>query len=189
MDFLGPFHAQIVHTPIALIIFSLAFDVVGRALDSDWWRKASMVLLVVGTLGAVAAVLSGEAASDRVEDRQGVPERVVDGHGDMGKLTMWIAGGAVVARLVEPAAGAARTAVGIVALLLQLAASITVGITGHRGGNLVFQQGAGVEIDGKLITHPGAKPEAGEGAKVEHAGTRAGGGDHEAREAGGKDGD
>ena len=165
MDLLGPYHPQIVHAPIALLIFSLAFDLVGRALDSDWWRKASLALLVVGTLGSAAAVLSGSAVADRVEDRQGVPERLVDGHENMGKLSLWIAGGALAARLVEAGAGAARTAVGVVALLLQFAAAITVGIAGHRGGNLVLHQGAGVEIDGKLITHPGAKPAPGEGVK------------------------
>ena len=103
MEFLSSFHPQIVHFPIALIIFSLVFDLVGRALDSEWWRKASLAMLVVAVLGGAAAVLTGEQVSEKAEERQGIPEATVDAHGDMGKLAAWLAGGALVARLGETA--------------------------------------------------------------------------------------
>ena len=164
MEFLSTFHPQIVHFPIALIIISLAFDVVGRATDSGWWRKASLALLVVAVLGGAAAVFTGERVSDTAEERQGIPEAVVDAHGDMGKLAAWLAGGALVARLVENGVGSARALVGVVALLLQLGAAVMVGIAGHRGGKLVYEHGAGVTINGQLLRAPGAKPEAGEAA-------------------------
>ena len=162
MDFLGPFHPQIVHTPIVLIIFSLVFDLVGRATDSAWWRKASLALLVFAVIGGVAAVLSGEPASEVAENRQGIPESVVERHEDAGKIAAWLAGGALVARLVENSAGPARTVVGVLALLLQLCSAGAVGVAGYRGGKLVQERGAGVSINGQLIRAPGARPETGE---------------------------
>lgn len=164
MDFLGPFHTQLVHFPIALIIVSLLFDVVGRATDSAWWRKASLALLVFAVIGGAVAVLSGEPASEVAENRQGIPESTVERHEDMGKIAAWLAAGALAARLVENSVGSARVLVGGLALLLQLAAAVTVGIAGHRGGMLVQQHGAGVAINGQLIRAPGAKLEGGEAA-------------------------
>jgi uncharacterized membrane protein len=161
MEFLSQFHPQIVHFPIVLLILSLAFDVVGRATDSTWWRKASLALLVIAVLGGVAGVLTGERVSEKAEERQGIPEAVVDAHGDMGKLATWFACGALAARLVENGLPSARTLVGVVALLLQLGSALAVGLAGYRGGKLVYEHGAGVTIDGKLIRAPGAKPEAG----------------------------
>jgi len=168
MLFQVPLHPLIVHFPVVLIIMSALFDLVGRATDASWWRKASLALLVAGVLGGVAAVLTGESASDIAEKRQGIPEATVEHHEDVAKLSIWIAGGALAARLVEVAGGPARGLIGGLALLLQLASAITIGIAGHRGGMLVYRHGAGVEIAGQLVREPGAKPEAGEGD--EHAG-------------------
>jgi uncharacterized membrane protein len=160
MEFLGPFHTQIIHFPIVLILLSLAFDVVGRATDSAWWRKASMALLVLAVLAGAAAVLSGEPASEVAEHRQGIAEALVDKHGDMGKMAAWFAIGALVTRLVENSVVSGRRLIGGLALLLQLAAAIAVSVAGHRGGMLVRNHGAGVSIDGRLIRAPGATPEA-----------------------------
>ena len=63
MDVLGQFHPQIVHTPVALLVFSAFFAIVGRLFDREWVRKASVLLLVFGFLGAFAAVQSGQAGT------------------------------------------------------------------------------------------------------------------------------
>ena len=175
MEFLSQFHPQIVHMPIALLVFSLLFDLVGRATDSDWWRKASLAMLVIAVLGCVAAVLTGEQVSEKAEGRQGISEAVVDSHGDMGKIAAWLAGGALAARLVENGVGPVRGLVGVVALLLQLGAAVAVGIAGHRGGQLVYEHGAGVSIDGRLLRAPSAAPEAGKGAAPDSVKAPAGG--------------
>jgi uncharacterized membrane protein len=168
MQLLGPFHPQIVHFPIALLVFSALFDLVGRATDSAWWRKASMAMLIVAVAAGVAAILTGEFVGDRAEELQKIPEATVDAHGDVAKIAIWIAGGALVARLVEGGVGAARAVVSLVALLLQLAAAVTIGVAAHRGGKLVYRHGAGVSIEGKLIRHAGATERPGGQGAGEH---------------------
>ena len=165
MEALAPFHPAIVHTPIALIIVGAIFELVGRALDREWWRKAAFAMLIVGVLAAGLAVLSGREAEENVE-RQGVAQHAIEEHEEMALLTLWLGLGAVVTRAVAGRLGPVRAAVAGLALLLHLAAAITVGVTGFRGGSLVFEHGAGVKMGGTLVENPeGEKAE-----KAEHEG-------------------
>lgn len=150
MEFLAPFHPQITHGPIVLIIVAFLFEIAGRLLDRDWWRKAAFAMLVLGVVGAYLAVQSGEAASEGVE-KQGVPERTVDAHGDLGKLALWFGLGAVVARAIAGRMGPVRAAVSGLGLALHLVAAVTVGIAAHRGAQLIFEHGAGVKLHGRLL--------------------------------------
>jgi len=153
MEALAPFHPAIVHTPIALIIVGAAFELLGRALDWDWWRKAAFAMLVVGVLGAGLAVLSGRAAEEGAE-RQGVAKHAIHEHEETAQLALWLGLGAVVTRAVAGRLAAVRTAVAGLALLLHLAAAVAVGIAGFRGGMLVFEHGAGVKMGGTLVENP-----------------------------------
>jgi uncharacterized membrane protein len=153
MEFLGPFHPQIVHTPIVMLVFSPLFMLIGRFTDSAWWRKAAFAMLVIGVVGSFLAWRSGDAVGERVE-RAGVPESAVDAHEDMGKVSMYLAGGALLLLLVSMRVKKGKGAIETVALLLQIGAAVTVGIAGHRGGILVYDHGANVKA-----THPtGALP-------------------------------
>ena len=160
MDFLGQFHPQIVHTPVALLIFSALFAIAGRLFDREWVRKASVLLLVFGFLGSFAAVRSGHFAHEVPEREQGVSEEAIDEHGERGERTMYLAGGALAAVIVASRlTGQAATAVGGLALVLQLLAAVAVGFTGHAGGKLVYEHGANVRVGGVLVKHPGAREE------------------------------
>ena len=160
MDALGPFHPQIVHTPIALLVFSAFFAIVGRLFDREWVRRTSVLLLVFGWLGAWVAVKSGGPAHRVPEHKQGVPEEAIDGHAELGRYTMWTAGAAVAAyALTTRMTGSAASAVTALALLLQIAAAVLVGVTGLRGGRLTYDYGANVRIGGVLVKNPGARDE------------------------------
>jgi len=150
MEFLAPFHPQITHAPIVLIIGGLVFELAGRALDRDWWRKAAFAMLVLGVIGAFLSVQSGTAAGGHAE-KQGVPEQAVDAHGRMGKLTLWFGLGAVVARALAGRMGPLRAAFSGLGLVLHLVAALAVSITAHRGGQLVFEHGANVKLHGRLL--------------------------------------
>src|SRR5438477_8342118 len=149
MDFLGPYHPLIVHTPVALLIFSFAFELAGRAMDSVWMRKAGLTLLVIGVLGGIAAIYSGEAASEVAEKKQGIPEATVDHHAEVAKISVWLGLGALAARGIAAAMPAGAAPVALVAFLLHGASATSVGIAGYRGGQLVFKHAAGVHLNGQ----------------------------------------
>jgi len=152
VNFLGPLHPQIVHTPIVLIIFSAFFAVLGRLMDRDWLKKTSVVLLVFGFLGAFLAVQSGKPAHRVPEHQQGVPEQDIDTHEMLGERTMYLSGLALLAIFAASRLkGGAASAVGGLALILQLLAAGCVAYTGYLGGKLVFEHGANVKVDGQLV--------------------------------------
>lgn len=152
MQWLGQYHPQIVHTPIALLVFSAFFAIVGRLFDRDWVRKASVLMLVFGFLGAFLAVRSGLITHPVPEHQQGVPEAQIDDHGAAGQWALYLSGAALAAmvltsRLPAPAGGA----VGALALVLQIMAAAAVSLAGLRGGKLVYEHGAHVRIHGQLV--------------------------------------
>lgn len=159
MDVLGQFHPQIVHTPVALLVFSAFFALVGRLFDREWVRKASVLLLVFGFLGAFAAVQSGQAAHRVPEHDQGVPEHEIDEHADAGRWVLWVSGAAIVAYAAAAKAPAnAAGALSGLALVLQLMAAAAVGVTGFRGGELTYHYGANVRVGGQLVKSPAGAP-------------------------------
>ena len=144
MDSLGAFHPAIVHTPVALIIIGAGFELVGRALHREWWRKAAFAMLIVGVLGAGLATLSGHAAGEAAE-HQGLAKHAIEEHEEVAQLALWLGVAAVLTRAVAERLAAARLAVASLALVLHLATATAVGIAGFRGGQLVFEHGVGVK--------------------------------------------
>ena len=147
-----PLHPIIVHTPIALLMFSALFALVGRLMDRDWVRKAAMLMLVIGFLGAIAANLSGNAAEELVEEHQGVPAAPLEDHETAGRWVMFVSGAAVLAYgASQLARGGARSALGVVGLVLQLMAAAAVVRAGALGGELVYHHAAGVSVNGQPV--------------------------------------
>jgi len=152
LSFLGPFHPQIVHTPIVMLIFSALFALVGRLTEREWLKKASVVMLLFGWLGAFLAVQSGKPAHRVPEHQQGVPEAAIDTHAMVGKRTMWLSGLALLALFgAARLKGGAASALGGLGLVLQLLAAGAVGFTGYLGGKLTYEHGANVKVDGQLV--------------------------------------
>jgi uncharacterized membrane protein len=158
-DFLGPFHPQIVHIPVALLIFSAFFAIVGHAMDRDWLKKTAVLLLVVGFLGAFLAEQSGKPAHRVPEHDQGVPEEAIDEHQNAAAWVTRTAGGALlVLAIATRLKGGVRTAATGLALLLQVMTAVAVGRTAYLGGRLTYEHGANVKVDGQLVKSATAKP-------------------------------
>jgi len=170
LSFLGPFHPQIVHTPVALLIFSAFFAILARLFDRDWLKKTSVLLLVFGFLGAFLAEQSGKPAHRVPEHEQGVPELDIDTHAAAAKYVTWTAGLALLALGVATRVrGGFASALSVLALVLQIMSAVAVGRTAYLGGKLVYDHGANVKVDGVLVksAHAEVKPEGGPGH--EHA--------------------
>ena len=158
----SPIHPALVHFPVALILVSLLFTLIGRALDRDWWRKAAAAMLVLGVLGLVAAYLTGGPAGDAAE-KLGVAEQAVDDHEKGAVFSLWFGIATVVAMAAAGRVKKAAAALGGLALLLHFLTAATVSVTAYRGGKLVFEHGAAVKVNGQPVTH--AKPGEGHGER------------------------
>jgi uncharacterized membrane protein len=139
-------HPLLVHFPIALLITAAALDLVGWAFRRNTpLREAATVLYVAGTGAALAAYVTGRAAS-QILWFPGMAQAVVREHWDWAFRTVWFFSMMTAVRLLllRPSRRDPSPA-----LIAALALSGLVGIgllieTGDRGGRLVYQHGVGV---------------------------------------------
>ena len=144
-DWAPNIHPLLVHFPIALLYAAIAVDLVGCACWCNKpLRQAATLLYLLGAVGAIAAYLTGHAASQTVW-LPGMAEPVLKEHWDWAWRTVWFFPIVTVVRLVLLRPGKREPAV---ALVVALALVGLVGIallleTGDRGGRLVYQYRVG----------------------------------------------
>ena len=144
-DWAPNIHPLLVHFPIALLCAAAAVDVVGCAFRRNrTLRHLATLLYVLGTGGAIAAYVTGRAASQTTWF-PGMAQAVLGEHWNWALRTVWFFGVVTMARLVflrpsrrdpGPSIVATFALVGLVGIGLLIE-------TGDRGGRLVFQHGVG----------------------------------------------
>ncbi len=139
-------HPMIIHFPIALLFVGFLADAIGLTLKKDFFIKAGFYLLILGTLGVVAAYLSGNFAGEGVTE-VGALKQALETHEDAATLTLWLMIGASLVRvamvLLKKYAGIYRW----VALLIFFLGVASIARTGFYGGELVYKHAAGVQFD------------------------------------------
>lgn len=144
-DWLPNLHPLVVHFPIALLVVVVFLELVRLAIRSREWLDRSVLLLYgLGTLGLVAAFLSGRKAAETV-DVEGAAFALLTSHEDwaLAAMVFFLAFSAL--RLGAAWKGVDRKR--WVAAVLAVMGGVGVGIlavAADRGGELVFRHGAGV---------------------------------------------
>lgn len=124
-------HFIITHFPIVLLLFSFLFDVAAMIWKKQDWHTAALICLIAGTLGTIAAVLTGP------ETR--MPNSGVETHEQYGKITMIVAIVLSVARVGIMIWKKRDVGRNPVVLLVSLAAVVLVMYTAHLGGKMVHR--------------------------------------------------
>ncbi|TVY07877.1 DUF2231 domain-containing protein [Paenibacillus cremeus] len=75
-------HFLVIHIPIAMLLFSFVFDLLALMFKKKDWHTAGLLCLIVGTLGAIAAVATGP---------EGERNPLFPQHELFGKITMILA--------------------------------------------------------------------------------------------------
>lgn len=145
--FPDPLHPAVVHFPIVFLLIGTV-----TALAAVFWKKWSLPyvtagLLMLGAIGAVVAVNTGEADGEMAGEASGGVDALLDEHENWAERTQVAA---IVAGVLAVAAAAVlrwpkvRRVTASVAAAGALTASWCVFETGHRGGRLVYEHGLGV---------------------------------------------
>lgn len=138
-------HPMLVHFPIALLFASAALDVPGYLLRRPSLTRAGFFTLVLGTVGAGVAALTGP---DHVQGNATV-QSLLASHQSFALITVALA---VALMLVRFAAirglsgGPAFAYLGVTALLL-----VSLSLTGYFGGEMTYHQGIGVAVAQPLL--------------------------------------
>jgi uncharacterized membrane protein len=146
------FHPLVVHFPIALLLAVPVFVVLGLL-----WRGqrhaifvAATLLLLLGAAGAVAAVLTGEAAEGQAESLPAA-RAALERHEELAELARNLFLGLLALAVVltvlhwrfrERARPALVWSAAVIFLVLHGAASLVLVNAAHEGGRLVHQFGA-----------------------------------------------
>jgi uncharacterized membrane protein len=134
-------HALLTAFPVALLSMAVLFEILAVALKREGLRRTGFALLLVGTLGAGAAVLAGRQAEEHVE-HGGPAHELMEHHEKLAYITLGTFAVAALWRLLRERkmGGGERLAV----LLVSLGGLLSLTYTGHHGGQLVFEHAAGI---------------------------------------------
>lgn len=137
-------HPVTVHFPIALLVASFIFDLIGVVAKDDSFRKAGLYCLLLGFIGAGAAYFTGVMSES---DAAAIPNirPTLQAHESAGILTLVFFGVLMIVRIVLEGRPLLRRVGYVVYLLLALIAVINILRTGYLGAELVQRFGAGVE--------------------------------------------
>jgi len=139
-------HPMIVHFPIALLIIGFLAEFISVVFKKEFFGKAGFYLLILGTLGVVAAYISGNIAGDGLTEA-GALKDAIEKHEDAAAVTLWLMVAVSVVRvgfvLLKKYEGAFKW----ISLILFFIGVLSIARTGYYGGELVFKHAAGVQFN------------------------------------------
>lgn len=136
-------HPMIVHFPIALIMVGFLADLLYLFNKKEiCLSKTGLYLMVLGTLAAGAAFLTGNLFT--VEPRQGAIVDVFEKHETFALITLLIMAIGSTIRIYTVIKKPDSTILRWTVFCFYLAGTLTVGLTGFLGGSMVFDYMVGI---------------------------------------------
>ncbi len=138
LEQLMPLHPKVVHFPIALFITALGFEILSVVFKKEPFHRTAWYLFVFASLMTVIVVRTGILEQARLH----MNHPILSEHRTYALWTMW---GALVALpcLMALKRFTPQIFRGIFLCVLILV-SVGVSVTGHHGGRMVYEYGAGV---------------------------------------------
>ena len=154
---LSHLHPMIVHFPIALIIIGFLSDLVGAITKRPFFTNAGLYLIVLGSLGTIAAYISGEIAGDGVTEA-GALGAALETHENAATLALW---SVIILAIMRITLALTKKMVGwkqwVMVALLALGVG-AISRTGYYGGELVYKHAAGVQLSFGNFDLSGSSP-------------------------------
>jgi len=146
-------HPMIVHFPIALLIVGFLFDLLSLILKKEFFGRAGFYLLILGTIGVIAAYLSGEYAGGGITET-GALKQALEIHETAALFSLWIMVGTALVRIALVAFKKYSGMLRWMAFALFLLGVLSIARTGYYGGELVFKHAAGVQFNLSFDVQP-----------------------------------
>jgi uncharacterized membrane protein len=149
VKFLQPWqlHPVVDHFTIGLLIVAVLIDLVASAAPTRiWLRYTALLLLILGALAAAASYFTGDMEADRIWNALGPPAKdVLKTHAELGEYLAITFGILAVWRILIQGFGFMAGSRAIY-LIVAVVAIVTLGYSGHLGGVLVYDYGAGTAL-------------------------------------------
>jgi uncharacterized membrane protein len=152
MEFLAAFHPKVIHFPIALLLTYTLLEAVGAILKKELFSNAAYILLILGVLGAIAAVQTGQQAEHLFENWTKSSGDLLEMHEKYANLTVWLFSFLLVIRtafiiLVQVKKKFVANAVILkyIFVLIAVIGCYFIYETGEYGGKMVYEHGVGTK--------------------------------------------
>ncbi len=139
-------HPMIVHFPIALLLVGFLSEAIGLIFKKDFFTKTAFYLLILGTLGVVAAYISGDITGEGVAET-GVLKNALETHEEAAQLSLWLMTAAAIVRVGFVVWKKYTGVYKWFSLVLFLVGVLSIVRTGYYGGELVYKHAAGVQLN------------------------------------------
>lgn len=136
---------MIVHFPIALLIVGFVADLLGVFMKRDFFSKVGFSLLILGTLGVIAAYFSGDYAGDGLAEG-GALKQALETHESAAMLSLWLMTATALVRIAMVSTKKFTGALRWIPVVMFLIGVLSIARTGFYGGELVFKHAAGVQL-------------------------------------------
>ncbi|MHB1688132.1 MAG: DUF2231 domain-containing protein [Ignavibacteriaceae bacterium] len=150
MEFLAQLHPKIVHFPIALLSVYVLLEITGVIFKKDLFSKTAHLILLLGVLGALAAVLTGNQAEDVAHLWHKLGANInldaIENHSDYANITLWYFAGLLVLRTFVVLNKKFTGYLKYIFVVLSLLGLFFIYQTGNYGGKLVYDYGVGTQL-------------------------------------------
>jgi uncharacterized membrane protein len=137
-------HAILIHFPIALLVIGFLSELLAVFSKRRFYENVSFYLLSIGTLGTVAAYLSGSYAGDGMTD--GIFQVPLGMHKEAALVTLSLSILTLLSKATIYFFNYQKTWSKWANFLLFALLIGSVTRTAYLGGELVFKHGAGIEL-------------------------------------------
>jgi uncharacterized membrane protein len=150
MEFLAQLHPKIVHFPVAFLSIYVLLEITGVFSKKDFLRNTAFLFLFLGVLAAIAAVITGNQASELAsqwEDKGAIiPFGLISQHEEYANITLWYFAALLVFRTYLVIKKKFKSAIQYVFIVLAIVGGYLIYETGDLGGRLVYDHGVGTEL-------------------------------------------
>jgi uncharacterized membrane protein len=146
MDFLAGLHPKVVHFPIALLLTYILCELIGVIFKKDFFSKTAHLLLLLGVIGAVAAVLTGNLAFSAYQTWNDANRGLFNHHQTFANLSIWYFSGLLVFKTILVLKKKSNSSLKYLLLLFALFGCYLIYQTAEYGGDLVKKFGVGTEL-------------------------------------------
>jgi uncharacterized membrane protein len=137
-------HVMVIHFPIALLIVAFLSELFGVLSKKQFFTNASFYLLILGSLGALVAYVSGSYTGDGITN--GMFQELIEMHEEAGLITLCLAIFTTLYKIVLYYFKIKKVWTQLVSLVLLGILVLAVARTAYLGGQLVFKNGVGIEL-------------------------------------------
>lgn len=139
MEFLANIHPKVVHFPIAFLLMYPIIELLFITTGKDLFLKVSFIFLLIGVVGSLIAVLSGNQAFELVKNWTDEGKEIFNNHQTYANLTVWFYSVLLVIKYFLFIKKKLKRTLILVIFVLSLLGGFFVYQAGNYGGKLAEQ--------------------------------------------------